>query len=271
MPSHRATGYCQCQVLGVSLAAIEFVNAAAYLPAMLDVDAAVAPDNDDELFDSYSRTVHQVATDVGRATVGLRVRGRRGQGTGSGFIVSPDGYIVTNNHVIEGADQVKVSLADKREFEAEITEQHPDERIAWRSIDKPSQSGVVTFHRLDADTTRVKLQMEYDPQGFVETAGDWLQIVKLRVRGDMERFKTFIESRGGETGAWRGDVPGPHQHGSSLGGSDRPMPPGTVGGGDPYSDGPPLPRPARWAGCPSWAPTPSPAGSGTRALNRPTR
>ncbi|MEV4223877.1 SRPBCC family protein [Nonomuraea sp. NPDC049725] len=136
----------------------------------------------------------------------------------------------------------------KREFEAEITEQHPDERIAWRSIDKPSQSGVVTFHRLDADTTRVKLQMEYDPQGFVETAGDWLQLVKLRVRGDMERFKTFIESRGGETGAWRGDVPGPHQHGSSLGGSDRPMPPGTVGGGDPYSDGPPLPPPGPLGG-----------------------
>ena len=101
----------------------------------------------------------------------------------------------------------------KREFEAEITEQHPDERIAWRSIDKPHQSGVVTFHRLDPETTRVTLQMEYDPEGFVEKAGDWLQIVKLRVKGDMERFKTFIESRGGETGAWRGDVPGPHQHG----------------------------------------------------------
>ncbi len=132
----------------------------------------------------------------------------------------------------------------KREFEAEITEQHPDERIAWRSIDKPHQSGVVTFHRLDPETTRVTLQMEYDPDGFVEKAGDWLQIVKLRVKGDMERFKTFIESRGGETGAWRGDVPGPHQHGpgsgdlpgshqpgSSGGVTDRPVPPGTIGGG----------------------------------------
>ncbi|WP_049562542.1 SRPBCC family protein [Nonomuraea sp. SBT364] len=136
----------------------------------------------------------------------------------------------------------------KREFEAEITEQHPDERIAWRSIDKPSQSGVVTFHRLDADTTRVKLQMEYDPQGFVETAGDWLQIVKLRIRGDMERFKTFIESRGGETGAWRGDVPGPHQHGSSLGTGDRPMPPGTVGGDHYPPDSPPLPPPGPLGG-----------------------
>jgi uncharacterized membrane protein len=118
----------------------------------------------------------------------------------------------------------------KREFEAEITEQHPDERIAWRSIDKPHQSGVVTFHRLTPETTRVTLQMEYDPEGFVEKAGDWLQIVKMRVKGDMERFKAFIESRGGETGAWRGDVPGPHQQGSSSGVTDRPVPPGTIGG-----------------------------------------
>jgi uncharacterized membrane protein len=118
----------------------------------------------------------------------------------------------------------------KREFEAEITEQHPDERIAWRSIDKPHQSGVVTFHRLNPETTRVTLQMEYDPEGFVEKAGDWLQIVKMRVKGDMERFKAFIESRGGETGAWRGDVPGPHQQGSSSGVTDRPVPPGTIGG-----------------------------------------
>ncbi|NUW30552.1 SRPBCC family protein [Nonomuraea sp. SMC257] len=128
----------------------------------------------------------------------------------------------------------------KREFEAEISEQHPDERIAWHSVDKPRQAGVVTFHRIDEDTTKVTLQMEYDPEGFVETAGDWLQLVRLRVRNDMERFKQFIESRGGETGAWRGDVPGPHQHGSSLGtgdslappGSGEPVPPGTVGGSD---------------------------------------
>lgn len=123
----------------------------------------------------------------------------------------------------------------KREFDAEITEQHPDERVAWRSVDKPHQSGVVTFHRLSEDTTRVTLQMEYDPESFVEKVGDWLNIVKMRVKGDMERFKAFIESRGGETGAWRGDVPGPHQQGhqpgSGLGVGDQPVPPGTVGGG----------------------------------------
>ncbi|MFG1942461.1 SRPBCC family protein [Nonomuraea sp. NPDC048826] len=136
-----------------------------------------------------------------------------------------------------------------REFDAEITEQHPDERVAWRSLDKPHQSGVVTFHRLSPETTRVTLQMEYDPEGFTEKVGDWLNIVSTRVKGDMERFKKFIESRGGETGAWRGDVPGPHQHGSGLGG-DRPVPPGTVGGdtgfpGDSGTLPPPGPVPPR--------------------------
>ncbi|WP_030924738.1 SRPBCC family protein [Streptosporangium amethystogenes] len=129
----------------------------------------------------------------------------------------------------------------RREFQAEITEQHPDERVAWRSVERPHQAGVVTFHHLGPDTTRVTLQMEYDPEGFVETVGDWLQIVRLRVRGDLERFKTFIESRGGETGAWRGDVPGPHEHGARVGGtgttggygSDEPAPPRTVGQGYP--------------------------------------
>ncbi|MEV7010416.1 SRPBCC family protein [Streptosporangium sp. NPDC051022] len=101
----------------------------------------------------------------------------------------------------------------RRDFEADVTEQHPDERVAWKSLDRPHQAGVVTFHHLTPDTTRVTLQMEYDPEGFVETVGDWLQIVRLRVRGDLERFKTFIESRGGETGAWRGDVPGPQDRG----------------------------------------------------------
>jgi ribosome-associated toxin RatA of RatAB toxin-antitoxin module len=119
----------------------------------------------------------------------------------------------------------------RREFEAEITEQHPDERVAWRSLEQPRQAGVVTFHRVDEETTRVTLQMEYDPEGIVEKAADALQIVRLRVRGDLERFKSFIESRGGETGAWRGDVPGPHQRtGGSGTGYDigEPMPPQPV-------------------------------------------
>jgi uncharacterized membrane protein len=92
------------------------------------------------------------------------------------------------------------------EFDAEITEQHPDERVAWKTISGPKQAGVVTFHRLNDHETRVMLQLEVHPEGIVEQVGDKLGLVKHRAKGDMERFKTFIESRGSETGAWRGNV-----------------------------------------------------------------
>ncbi|GAA1275828.1 hypothetical protein GCM10009677_31650 [Sphaerisporangium rubeum] len=94
-----------------------------------------------------------------------------------------------------------------REFEAEITEQRPDERLAWRSLEEPRQAGLVTFERLDEDSTRVNLTMDFEPEGLVETLGDKLQIVRMRVHGDLERFKAFIEARGHETGGWRGEVP----------------------------------------------------------------
>ncbi|HST66469.1 MAG TPA: SRPBCC family protein [Mycobacteriales bacterium] len=96
-----------------------------------------------------------------------------------------------------------------REFDAEITEQHPDERIAWASTESPKQAGVVTFHRIDAGKSRVMLQMDFEPEGIVETVGDKLGFVGRQVQGDLERFKKFIESRGTEEGAWRGDVERP--------------------------------------------------------------
>lgn len=94
----------------------------------------------------------------------------------------------------------------KREFDAEITEQVPDQRIAWRAVDGPDQGGVVTFDAPDPNRTRILLELDYDPEGTVEQAGDKLGVVKRRVKGDLERFKEFIESRGVETGAWRGEV-----------------------------------------------------------------
>ena len=97
----------------------------------------------------------------------------------------------------------------KREFDARITEQIPDERVAWTSTDGTKQSGVVTFHRLDADHTRVTAQMEYEPDGMLEKAGDKLHFVDRQVEGDLKRFKEFIEKRDGETGAWRGEVARP--------------------------------------------------------------
>ena len=93
-----------------------------------------------------------------------------------------------------------------REWDAEITEQIPDDRIAWKSTSGEVHAGVVTFHRIDDSKTKVMLQMEFDPQTFGEKVGDALGIVEGRVKGDLKRFKEFIESRGQETGAWRGEI-----------------------------------------------------------------
>src|SRR5690242_15468525 len=118
---------------------------------------------------------------------------------------------------MDGVDQIRqvsetrthwtISIAGvKREFDAEITEQEPDQRIAWRSVDGAGHAGVVTFHKLSDDTTRVMLQIDTEPQGLVEKAGDAVGLTNLNAKGDLERFKTFIEERGRETGAWRGTV-----------------------------------------------------------------
>lgn len=93
-----------------------------------------------------------------------------------------------------------------KEWDAEITEQTPDQRIAWRDVAGAPNAGVVTFHRLAADRTRVMLQLEYDPEGVVENIGDAIGLVSNRVTGDLERFREFIEARGTATGAWRGEV-----------------------------------------------------------------
>jgi uncharacterized membrane protein len=93
-----------------------------------------------------------------------------------------------------------------KQWNAVITEQRPDERIAWKSTDGAKNAGVVTFHRLSDQKSKVMLQMDYEPEGTVENVGDAVGAVSTRVAGDLERFKTFIESRGQETGAWRGQV-----------------------------------------------------------------
>jgi uncharacterized membrane protein len=118
---------------------------------------------------------------------------------------------------MEGVEYVR-QLDDKRlawkaeigghteEWTAEITEQHPDHRIAWRSTSGAPNAGVVTFHQLGENQTRVTVQLEYEPQGATEKIGDMLGYMDRRLQGDLERFKEFIESRGVETGAWRGEI-----------------------------------------------------------------
>jgi len=95
-----------------------------------------------------------------------------------------------------------------REFDAEITEQHPDERIAWRSTGgEAKHAGVVTFHRLDDNATRVMIQIDWEPSGVVEKVGSAVNLDEHQVKKDAQRFKDYIETRGTETGGWRGDVP----------------------------------------------------------------
>jgi uncharacterized membrane protein len=94
----------------------------------------------------------------------------------------------------------------KREWDAEITEQHPDHRIAWKALDHNGPHGVVTFHKLDEARTKIMVQIAHDPEGTKEAMGSMIGLDNGRVKGDLKAFKTFIESRGRETGAWRGEV-----------------------------------------------------------------
>ena len=123
-------------------------------------------------------------------------------------------------HFMEGVKEVK-QLDDKRlhwkaeiggkteEWDAEITEQIPDQRIAWRSTSGAKNSGVITFSAQGENETVVNLEVEYEPEGMIESVGDLLGLVSARVSGDLNRFKDFIETRHSATGGWRGEIPTP--------------------------------------------------------------
>jgi uncharacterized membrane protein len=95
---------------------------------------------------------------------------------------------------------------ERKEWDARITEQIPDQRIAWRSEGGEFTAGVVSFRPLDSNRTQVTVHFNYEPKGITEKIGDMLGVVSNRVEGDLERFKDFIETRGRETGGWRGTV-----------------------------------------------------------------
>ncbi len=95
----------------------------------------------------------------------------------------------------------------RHEWDAKITEQLPDERVAWRNTDGKQNAGVVTFHKLDPNRSRIMVQMDYVPEGIKEKLGDALGAADRRVQGDLERFKELIEARGEASDAWRGEVP----------------------------------------------------------------
>ncbi|MEA2518266.1 MAG: hypothetical protein QOF49_346 [Chloroflexota bacterium] len=106
----------------------------------------------------------------------------------------------------------------KKTWRAEIKDQTPDTRLAWSSIDGAQNDGAVLFEALDADHTRITLKIDADPEGVVETVGANLGFLERRVKGDLERFKQFIESRGTPTGAWRGEI-----HGEEVQRADEPV------------------------------------------------
>ena len=95
----------------------------------------------------------------------------------------------------------------RHEWDAEITEQLPDERVAWRNTDGKDNAGVVTFHKLDDQRSRVMVQIDFVPEGIKEKVGSALNAPDRQVKGDLERFKELVESQGGGTDGWRGEVP----------------------------------------------------------------
>ena len=120
---------------------------------------------------------------------------------------------------MEGVEQVqqqgdkdthwRANIAGKsEEWNAEIIEQTPDQRVAWRSTTGAYNAGAVSFQPLGATQTRLTLRLDYEPEGVVENVGNALGLVERRVTGDLQRFKEFIEERGAATGSWRGEIHG---------------------------------------------------------------
>ena len=93
-----------------------------------------------------------------------------------------------------------------KEWDAEITEQEPDERVSWKSVSGAPTAGTVRFQPIDTNRTQVRLAMAYEPEGAMENIGDALGVLSSRVEKTLEQFKKFIEQRGRETGGWRGEV-----------------------------------------------------------------
>jgi uncharacterized membrane protein len=110
----------------------------------------------------------------------------------------------THNHWVTNVAGVE------SEFDTEITEQHPDERIAWHSVGGDvTHAGVVTFHRLSDDQSRVTIQIDWEPNGLLENVGAAVDADDRKVRADTKKFKEFIENGGGQGAGWRGDIQAP--------------------------------------------------------------
>ncbi|MEP6909836.1 MAG: SRPBCC family protein [Actinomycetota bacterium] len=95
---------------------------------------------------------------------------------------------------------------ERREWDAEIVDQVPDRKVAWRAVDGNGPNGVVAFEPLGDDKTMVVVEMSYEPEGMKEQLGSKIGLDSRQVKKDLERFKQLIEAVGAETGGWRGEV-----------------------------------------------------------------
>jgi uncharacterized membrane protein len=122
-------------------------------------------------------------------------------------------------HFMSGVDSVhqlndttvhfKTSIGGvKREYDAQITVQEPDERVSWASIEEPRNSGTVWFDALSTTATKVSVELTWEPSSAVESIGAAVGLDSRQVAADLKRFKKFIEDRQEETGAWRERVTG---------------------------------------------------------------
>jgi uncharacterized membrane protein len=141
---------------------------------------------------------------------------------------------------MDGVEQVRQITDESLEWRAEIggqtrtwatriSEQTPDRKIAWVAVEGEKLDGTVEFEALGGGRSRVALTMAFEPDDALEKAADMLKVVEGRVKGDLERFKRFIESQGHETGAWRGEIPADSPDPNAEGGT---VPEGTTTAGD---------------------------------------
>ena len=121
------------------------------------------------------------------------------------FMEGVEGVVQRDDKTLAWTAEV---AGQRKEWTAEITDQTPDTRVAWKSVGGDENAGAVLFESLDGERTRVTLKLDADPEGLVETVGANLGFLERRVKGDLERFKEFMESRRVPTGAWRGEIHG---------------------------------------------------------------
>jgi len=112
---------------------------------------------------------------------------------------------------VEQVDDAKVAFSSKiwgikKRFEAQIVEQHPDERIEWDVKEGVAHSGVATFHKLAPRLTRVEVSIDVEPDSLLEKAGRGMRFTKRAVRADLHRFKAFVEMNDEAEGGWRGTI-----------------------------------------------------------------